>query len=181
MEALSFLFSAFVGGFLVFITEELIQSALYSWPTIIVSVVVGGVALRVLLTRTPATVAWVVAGALVAGVTAVLRVGVVYGGYVSFLQGVDAFAIRHFHDYSYLLFLLSGGVAGVLLARHEGIGRIQRLLCVLGISLGVLYHLKVASGWMSMRPTVRPFLFAGEFIAPAVFAYALGLLGRRRS
>lgn len=181
MEALSFLFSAFVGGFLVFITEELLQGALYSWPTIIVSVIAGMVVVRVLLIRTPATVAWVVTGALVAGLTAVVRVGVVYGGYVSFLQGVDAFAIRHLHDYTYLLFLLSGGVAGGLLARPEPTGGLQRVLCILGIALGVLYHLKVASGWMSMRPVVRPFLFVGEFISPALFAYALGLPGRRRS
>lgn len=180
MEALGFLFNAFAGGFLVFVSEELLQALLYSWPTIIAAVVAGTVVLRFALRRTTATAAWVMTGALVAGLTAVVRLGIAYGGYVSFLQGVHAFAIRDLHDHTYLLFLLSGGLAGGLLAQQEPAGSLRRVLGILGIALGVLYHLKVAEGWMSMRPIVRPLLFAGEFIAPALFAYAMGLLGRRR-
>jgi len=170
MKTIGFLFSAFGGGLLVFLTEELLQAARYSLPTIFISFVFGFFLVKVFRLRMPAAAALVIVGAVVAAVSAIVRVALVYGGIVSFLAGVDCFAMRGLTLLTYLLFGASGAVAGALISRigrdrqgHEG-------PCILGIILGVLYHLKVAQGWWSGRAGVQQILFLGEFFAPTVFA-----------
>jgi len=100
-------------------------------------------------------------------------VGIVYGGYVSLLAGVDCFAIRHLHDYTYILFALSGAVAGFVVALLDDGSYWVRPVGILAITLGVLYHLKIAQGWWSARPVVAIPLFIGEFLATTVFCIAL--------
>ena len=174
------LLEAFVSGLLTLITEELLLPPLYAWEALVPSVILGIAVLRFLLPRTSVTVSWVTSGAVVAGMTSLVRVAVVFGRYVSFVQGADAFAIKDFHGYTYLLFVLSGGVAGALLARREPARSATRALALVGLSLGVLYHLKISQSWMFMYPTARSILFTGEFLSPAIFAYVFSLFGGGR-
>jgi len=167
MEQLRFLLEAFLGGFLVLFSEELVQGAGYSLPTILISYAIG-LPLYLLLSRKfNRWATWCIVGLVTALVASVFRLGVVYKGYVSLLTGVDCFAMRNLTNATYVLFGLSGCVAGLLIAslyrlqiRHTGI---------VGIIIGVLYHLKVASGWWTARLPARQILFLGEFLAPALF------------
>lgn len=179
MASLEFILNGFVVGFSSFIVVELFRNALYSWPTLFVSVIMGIVVLRVLLLRFPNIIAWVLTGSLVAGVTALVRIGIPIEGYFPFVPGLHTFATRHTDAYSYFLFFLSGAAAGALLVRQNPTTRLHQLVCIAGISLGVLYHMEVAVGFVSMQPVKIVVIFIGEFFAPTVFAYSLGLLVRR--
>jgi hypothetical protein len=167
MEQLKFLFEAFVGGFFVFVTEELIQSAKYSLLTVVFSYGIGILTFWISNLRFNRWVTWCLVGSITAFVASVFRVGIVYKGYVSFLAGVNCFATLHLTNVTYLLFALSGCAAGCVIAllqklkiKHSGI---------IAIALGVLYHFKVASGWCTTQIPARLVLFAGEFLAPALF------------
>ena len=172
MEPLDFLFNAFFGGLFVFFTEELFQSAKYSMLTLAVSLVIGMLSL-VITRRFGKYISLIITGALVAVFTAAFRAAVVYGGFVTFIAGVDCFALRDLQLYTYVLFAFSGAFAGLILTLFKKGNLWTHLIGILGITCGVLYHLKVAQGWWSARPLVAIPLFVGEFLAPSFFAVGL--------
>ncbi len=94
------------------------------------------------------------------------------------MADVDCFASRGFNTNTYLLFFLSGLAAGILgwrVAQQQPAYRQPwdaDSISVLAIALGVLYHLKVATGWWTREAIVQQILFAGEFLAPAAFVLA---------
>ena len=182
MDALSFLLSAFLGGFLVFITEELLGSAKYSIPTILVCFLMGLIVFRLTRHNLGALSAWMLVGGLVAALTAIVRVGIVFGGYVSFLAGVDCFAMQGLTNVTYILFALSGMVAGAVTSRFDKGKSGSSAVCAVGIIsiiLGVLYHLKISQGWWSGQVGVSEALLLGEFLAPAIIALVLLSIARR--
>jgi len=177
MEQLVFLSNAFFGGLFVFFTEELIQSAEYSMPTVAVSLAIGILCLFI-TRRFGNYISLITTGSLVAAFTVAFRGAIVYGGLVTFLPGVDCFAIQTLQPHTYVLFALSGAFAGLTLTVFKK-GRVwTHIIGILGIICGVLYHLKVAQGWWSVRPSVAGSLFVGEFLAPSLFAVGLSWLFR---
>lgn len=131
-----------------------------------------GVAVGLVCQSKLGPLAWALAGAFVAVLAAILRVAFAYGGLVADSAGVDCFATQGLHGYTYLLFALSGAVAGACIY-WVGENPVFAALGVLGVVLGVLYHLKIAEGWWTGRVVVQQILFLGEFLAPAVFALVL--------
>lgn len=176
MDPLGFLFGAFAGSFLVLFTEELVDNAAYSLPTLAVSYCVGLLAYSAIHLHANRVVTWCLVGAVTALVASVVRVGLPYGGYVSMLAGVDCFDMLNLTNATYVLFALSGCVVGAFVAlkgdpgiKHAGI---------LGIGLGVLYQLKIATDWWTSEFPTSFLLFLGEFLAPVLFVYLCSLWAR---
>lgn len=177
IETLSFLLQAFLGGFLVLLTEELVASAVFSLPTLAVATVIGLVTRR--LTRSAGRkVSWILTGSTMATSAAVLRLALVHGGPAVYVSGVDCFAMRDMTPLSYGLFALSGAAAGYAIGLREPQGHLSPVAGLAGIAVGVLYHLKVASGWWSAEVFKALPLGFGEFLAPAAFAVGCMVLVR---
>ena len=172
MEAIIFLFEAFFGGLLVFFTEELIQSAKYSFSTLAFSLTVGLLSL-VLTRRSGKHLSLIATGAIVGACTAIFRVTIVYGGFVTSLADVDCFASLNLGIHTYFLFALSGAFAGFILTLSKKQSRWIHVTGIMGIASGVLYHLKIAQGWWSAQLLVAVPLFVGEFLAPTFFLIGL--------
>jgi hypothetical protein len=172
MDSIGFVFSAFLGG-LVALLEELTLSWRYSLPTLALSAILGASAF-LLLSRVIRNryCAWALAGAWVALIAATIRIGLVLG--LQAIGGANLIATA-------VVFIPSGAIAGVVVARFQRDG-LTIAGAVIGIALGVLYHLQLAQGWMSVRPFEGTMLFLMEFLGPAVFAILTILwfrLGRR--
>jgi len=86
------------------------------------------------------------------------------------LANIDCFTVRHLNNITYVLFALSGGVGGILIAALDDDSNWSSLGGILGIVLGVLYHLKIARHWWTAMLLKRSVLFLGEFMAPTIFS-----------
>jgi len=172
VNSFDFLFKAIVGGFFEY-CNDLISSWYYSVPTILISIALGFVVYRATLHfyENPYVV-WAFTGGCVAFIAAVLRPGLVYGGFVRNLQGVDCFSLNGLQIWSYLLFVFSGEVAGIAIAKWHR-QPLTFIAATTGIVLGVLFHYSVAQGWMTTQLYPRIALGGIEFLAPAGFALAL--------
>ena len=167
-----------VFGLLFFLTEEFRDSWRYSVPTLAATVLISAVLSRLLYRKLPALLVWCLLGAFTAAVAAILRVAVVYGGYVSFLRDVNCFDRRGLDNVSYLLFAASGAVAGGLISRRDPRGWLS-ILPLTGIVLGVFYHYNLAEGYWSSQLPNGAILLAAEFFAPAVYGWTFSVIASR--
>ncbi|MHC4236257.1 MAG: hypothetical protein ACYSUQ_14160, partial [Planctomycetota bacterium] len=136
-------------GLVFFLLEEFQYAFTYTLLTLAVSVLSGLALSRFVFHKRRPLFSWCILGACTAGLASILRPALVYGGYVSYLRGVDCFGRVGLDSLSYVLFVLSGAVAGSLVARHDPRGW-HRALPLLGVAFGVLYSYKLAHGfWWS--------------------------------
>jgi hypothetical protein len=168
MDALELVAVCILGLFF-FLVEEFGDSPFYAVTTVVVSVAVSTAVAAALPWRRRKVASWCLLGSVQASLTAILRPGLVYGGPVLYLHGVDCFDRQGLDGVSYALFAVSGAVAGRFIARRA-VSHHLRTLPLLGVALGVLYHFKLAEGFWSAWPSVKgTMLFVAEFFAPSVY------------
>lgn len=199
METFEFLLGAFLQGF-ESIYNELTHAWRYSLPTIGASVSAGVLIcwLSARLTKR-GFLTWTLAGATVAVVSAIVRPALVFGAPVLRLQGVDCFTLFGIQPTTYVLFALSGALAGCLIGRLSRLAVIARLdrdsegdslrvvktqtgirMAIPGslfVTLGVLYHFGVAQHFYTADLIPRAVLFVIEFFAPTCFAFLGTVVG----
>lgn len=169
MDQLAFLSDAFLRGFLALISEEFVQNTQYIVPTIFISYVAGILIYLLFSMKFNQTIAWSVAGFVTAYAASVLRVGIVERKYIAFLANIDCFATQGLTDTTYLLFGLSGCAAGLLMSTF--LRTWIKVISLLGITIGVLYHLTIASEWITSAFPSKQLLGLGEFLAPLFFVF----------
>ena len=91
---------------------------------------------------------------------ALIRLGLVFG--LEIVSGSNLLATS-------IVFLPSGAIAGLAVARLRQ-DHWRMIGAIIGIAIGVLYHLQLAQGWMSVEAVEGTMLFLMEFLGPTVFA-----------
>ena len=169
MDQLAFLSDAFLRGFLALISEEIVQNTQYIIPTILISYVAGLLIYLLFSMKFNQTIAWSVSGFVTAYVASVLRMGIVELKYVAFHADIDCFASQGLTDTTYILLGLSGCAAGLFMSSFMRTW--IKAISLLGIIIGVLYHLQIASDWITTAFPSRQLLGLGEFLAPMFFVF----------
>lgn len=157
--------------------EELLLSPQYSVPTLLIASVIGLLFFKV--TRRFSLVgAWILTGAVVCVLTFVVRIDVVLFSGTTNIPAPNLFAMRSPSNMIYLYFLISGAVAGFVVAPRARHFRSTTVAGMLGIALGTLYHLKLASGWWTRPWHTKVVLLGLEFFGPALFGLVAVLVAR---
>ena len=167
MDQFAFLCDAFLRGFLTLISEEFVQNTQVVVPTILISYVAGLLIYVLFSLKFNQTIAWSVAGFVTAYAASVVRMGIVELKYVAFHANIDCFASQGLTDTTYLLIGLSGCAAGLLMSTFFRTW--IKAISLPGIAIGVLYHLTIASDWITTAFPSRQLLGLGEFLAPMFF------------
>jgi ankyrin repeat protein len=156
---MKFMFNAAIGG-LMALLDELTSSWRYSIPTLALTVLFGVLAFLILrrFVRNRYCV-WALTGAWIAFLVATIRIGLVFG--IQVLGGSNLVTIC-------MIFIPSGAIAGLAVTRFQREG-FAMFGAVIGIAIGVLYHLQLAQGWMSAQPIEGTILFLMEFLGPTLF------------
>ncbi len=158
-------------GYLLFLAEEFETSAWISISSILLSALVT-IPLSILIFRRSTNLA---AFAIVTSIqlllTAVFRVSLVYGGFVSYLRGVDVFGMLGLNIGTYAIFAVSGIIPAYCIKKYDP-GPGFRIIPIVLSSLGVLYAYKLSSGFWSPITSFKGLLLLfAEFMAPAVYAF----------
>jgi len=162
------LFLTLLAGMFFFLYEEFSNSPIYSLASLLLPLLVSIPLSFIMFRRGKPIVAWGILGALQATQTAIIRL--LLGLYP--FAGVEADTGTYF--IIALQFALSGFVAGAFIVRRDPKGWL-RILPLLGISLGVLYHHQVAINfWSSPNFFGRwLLLFLAQFFAPTIYGWLL--------
>jgi hypothetical protein len=168
-------------GLFFFLLEEFRDSTGYAVTTVVVSVAICVAIAAALPWRRHKVASWCLLGGIQASLASILRPALVYGAPVLHLQGVDCFDRLGLDGVSYVLFAISGALAGRFIAAWD-VRPHFRWLPLLGIVLGVLYHFKLAQGFWTAWPSVNgTMLFVAEFLAPTVYGFLMAMLAGKIS
>lgn len=103
--------------------------------------------------------------------TALLRPGLVYGGVVWYLKGVDAFGMLGLNLWTYIIFTISGILPAYFIKRYDP-GPGFRVFPIVLSAFGVLFTYKLAQGFWSRLPSLNGIiLIVAEFTSPLVYAF----------
>ena len=158
-------------GYLFLLAEEFEGSAWISVSSILLSALVTIPLSILIFRRNTSLVAFTFVTSVQLFITAVLRVSLVYGGFVSHLRGVDAFGMLGLNVGTYVIFAISGIIPAHYIRKYDP-GPGFRVFPIVLSSLGVLYTYTLSSGYWSSITTLNGLLlFSAELTAPAVYAF----------
>lgn len=158
-------------GYVFFLAEEFTASAWISISSILLSALVSIPLSIPIFRRSISLVAFTIVTSIQLFLTAVFRVSLVYGGFVSYLRGVDAFGMLGLNIGTYVIFAVSGIIPAYWIKKYDP-GPVFRVFPIILSSLGVLYSYKLSSGFWSSITTLNGLLLLfAEFTAPAVYAF----------
>lgn len=158
-------------GYIFFLAEEFEASVWISVSSILLPALVTIPLSIPIFKRSTSFVAFAIVTSIQLLLTAVLRVSLVYGGFVSYLRGVDAFGMLGLNIGTYVIFAVSGIIPAYCIKRYDP-GPGFRVFPIVLSSLGVLYTYKLSSGfWYPITTLNGLLLLLAEFTAPAVYAF----------
>ena len=157
-------------GYVFFLIEEFEASVIFAVSSILVSSVVSVPLSIVLFRKSESLKTFAMVTSVQLLLTSVLRPALVYRGFVTSLQGVDAFGMLGLNVFTYLIFALSGILTAIVIKRFDP-GPYFRIFPIVFSSLGVLYTYKLSSGfWFPISTFNGIVLIIAEFTSPIVYA-----------
>ena len=164
------LFLTAILGYIFFLIEEFGSNAVASILSILVSSIITILLSIFVFRRTTSFLAFTLVVSVQLFLTSVLRVAFVYGGFITYLKGVDVFGMLGLNIGTYVVFAISGILPAYCIKRLDP-GAVFRLYPIVFSSLGVLYAYKFAEGFWSPLGTLDGIiLFVAEFTAPTIYA-----------